>query len=223
MSLNLKPSASTLLRISAGDDSRLLLMRMSPCGVTTRYDGQILAAHVIEIARDVKRRKRPRPRRDWSAAELQAQSAKRPEATERYERLQIRRSFEFTLLRCERVVVLAQSQLRAPDERRASPSPAPHRPAADSAPASGRQPRHRAERATPLHQRRRPRPGVRRCPARRQPCRVRHPRRRCRRRRAAPAPCSPSSSISPATRMRRVPGRAASVRIMERSASGFEL
>ena len=35
--------------------------------------------------------------------------------------------------------------------------------------------------------------------------------------------CSPSSSISPATRMRRLAGRAASVRIMERSASGLEL
>ena len=36
-------------------------------------------------------------------------------------------------------------------------------------------------------------------------------------------PCSPSSSISPAIRMRRCAGRAASVRIMERSASGLEL
>ena len=35
--------------------------------------------------------------------------------------------------------------------------------------------------------------------------------------------CSPSSSISPATRMRRRAGRAARVRIMERSASGLEL
>ena len=36
MSLNLKPSCSTLLRIKGTDSLKLELIRMSPFGVTTR-------------------------------------------------------------------------------------------------------------------------------------------------------------------------------------------
>ena len=110
----------------------------------------------------------------------------------------------------------------APGARRASLSPAPRRLRAHSGPSTRRPLRRQEETATPLRPSTRRRPDAAHCRVRPPRCQPRPGLRLCRRRHGVAAP----GRQVPASRRQPVCGGAvlvASVRIMERSASGLEL